>query len=73
MHTNYLAYIADGPGPAVINTAALSRVNKWVCRIHCHKVRAAQRAPAWGRPWGSQGGSQVVGSGMIAGRGTLRG
>jgi hypothetical protein len=38
MHTNYLAYVADGPGPATVNVAALRRVNKWVCRIHCHKV-----------------------------------
>ena len=39
MHTNYLAYIAnEAPGSATINVAALKRVNKWVCRVHCHKV-----------------------------------
>jgi hypothetical protein len=43
MHTNYLAYIADGPGPSTINVAALGRLNKWVCRIHCHKVRGPGR------------------------------
>ncbi|GBF99513.1 digalactosyldiacylglycerol synthase chloroplastic, partial [Raphidocelis subcapitata] len=49
MHTNYLAYVADGPGSATMNVAALRRVNKWVCRIHCHKViklsDAVQRLP----------------------------
>jgi hypothetical protein len=38
MHTNYLAYVSDGPGVGLVNAAALYRVNKWVVRIHCHKV-----------------------------------
>jgi hypothetical protein len=43
MHTNYLAYIADGaPGASAVNVPALARVNKWVCRIHCHKVMRAR-------------------------------
>lgn len=54
MHTNYLAYIAnEAPGSATINVAALKRVNKWVCRIHCHKVSRASAPPACimgGRP-----------------------
>ena len=46
MHTNYLAYIAEGPGPSAINVAALYRVNKWVVRMHCHKVRVGGRGRA---------------------------
>ncbi|WIA36591.1 hypothetical protein OEZ86_007880 [Tetradesmus obliquus] len=39
LHTNYLAYIrSDAPsGTGFLNTAAVYRVNRWVCRIHCHK------------------------------------
>lgn len=40
IHTNYLAYIKDQNAGAfgAINEIALSKINNWVCRIHCHKV-----------------------------------
>jgi digalactosyldiacylglycerol synthase len=37
-HTNYLAYVKEGPtGTGFLNAAAVYRINRWVCRIHCHK------------------------------------
>ena len=38
MHTNYLAYVKEGQATGFANAAAVYRINKWVCRIHCHKV-----------------------------------
>jgi len=45
MHTNYLSYVASGlsggSGGAVggaVASSALCRINKWTCRLHCHKV-----------------------------------
>eukprot|EP00775_Hariotina_reticulata_P003919 gene3919-4173_t len=38
MHTNYLAYVKEGQATGFLNAAAVYRVNRWVCRIHCHKV-----------------------------------
>jgi len=38
-HTNYLAYVKEGSqGSGYLNAAAVYRVNRWVCRIHCDKV-----------------------------------
>jgi hypothetical protein len=37
-HTNYLAYVKEGQATGFLNAAAVYRVNRWVCRIHCDKV-----------------------------------
>eukprot|EP00879_Flechtneria_rotunda_P025238 GHRR01026809.1.p1 GENE.GHRR01026809.1~~GHRR01026809.1.p1 ORF type:complete len:472 (+),score=154.55 GHRR01026809.1:87-1502(+) len=37
MHTNYLAYVKEGQATGYLNAAAVYRVNRWVCRFHCHK------------------------------------
>lgn len=37
-HTNYLAYVMEGQTTGFLNAAAVYRVNRWVCRIHCDKV-----------------------------------
>lgn len=38
MHTNYLAYVKEGQATGFLNAAAVYRVNRWMCRIHCDKV-----------------------------------
>lgn len=52
MHTNYLSYVAqglNGGASAAVASSALRRVNRWTCRLHCHKViklsDAVQRLP----------------------------
>eukprot|EP00878_Enallax_costatus_P018725 GHUV01019729.1.p1 GENE.GHUV01019729.1~~GHUV01019729.1.p1 ORF type:complete len:327 (+),score=66.40 GHUV01019729.1:368-1348(+) len=49
MHTNYLAYVKEGQATGYLNAAAVYRVNRWVCRMHCHKniklSDAVQRLP----------------------------
>ena len=37
-HTNYLAYVKEGQASGFLSAAAVYRINRWVCRIHCHKV-----------------------------------
>jgi len=52
MHTNYLSYVAqglNGGAGGAVAASALYRINKWTCRLHCHKViklsDAVQRLP----------------------------
>lgn len=45
LHTHYSGYARDLPGGA-INEAAVGLVCRIVCRLHCHKVRAAAAAAA---------------------------